>query len=159
MRVNERPGWKGKVEIVVRNVQTGEIVDRTDITNQIKNVALNMMRDVLSGAVTDGEIKYMAWGSGSTANSASQTKLVTEFGRKAVTSQAAGATGVLTTTTYISPSEGTEATIEELGWFAGSGATATADTGILVGRVLYSRAKTALESIQVVRTDTFAEAA
>lgn len=155
--MREKAGWKGRAEITVYGPE-GEVKEVRVVENQIKSVGLNMMRDLLSGALTDGEIKYMAWGSSNTANSAAQTKLVAEFGRKAVTSQAAGATGVLTTTTYISPQEGTEATIEELGWFAGATATATADTGIMVGRVLYSRAKTALESVQVVRTDTLTEA-
>lgn len=145
--------WKSNVAIVVRDLE-GRIIDRQELHNQIKDVGLNILRDALNGTVA--EIRYLAWGTDSTANATNQTKLVAESGRKAVTTQAAGGTGVMVTTTYIAPYEAI-VSIEELGWFAGTGATAVADSGVLVSRVLYSRAKTALESIQVVRTDTFTE--
>lgn len=149
-----RAGWKGHVTMIVYDLQ-GKEIDRQEIDNQIKDVGLVMIAGALNG--TDAEIKYLAWGSSSTANATNQTTLVAEEGRKLITSQAAGGTGVMTTTCYIAPYEGLEDTIEEIGWFAGAAATATKDTGILVARILYSRAKTALESILSVRTDTFTD--
>jgi hypothetical protein len=145
--------WKGHVTMIV--YRDGVEVDRQEIENQIKTIGLNLIRDALNGA--DAEIKYLAWGSDSTANAIGQTTLVAEFGRKAITSQAAGGTGVLTTNCYIAPYEGVGTTIEEIGWFAGSAATAVADSGVMVARILYSRAKTQLESILSVRTDTFTD--
>lgn len=154
LETKAKAGWKGHITMIVYDLQGNEI-DRREIDNQIKTVGLNLMRDCLAGGTP--HIKYLAWGSSSTANDIAQTKLVAEEGRKAVTTQAAGGDGVLTTTTYIAPYEGLEATIEELGWFAGDTATAAVDTGILIARILYSRAKTNLESILSVRTDTFTD--
>lgn len=148
-----RAGWKGHVTMIVYDLEGNEI-DRQEIDNQIKTAGLNLMAGALNGS--DAEIKYLAWGSDSTANDVAQTKLVAEEGRKLITSQAAGGTGVMTTTCYISPYEGLEATIEELGWFAGA-ATAVKDSGTLVARILYSRAKTNLESVLSIRTDTFTD--
>lgn len=132
-----------------------EIVDVVETHNMIMNVGLNMIRDVLRGAVTDGKIKILAWGTDATAEAAGQSNLVAESGRKAVTQQTAGTTGRVLTTTYIAPNDGVGITIRELGWFAGAAATATANSGIMVARLLYTKVKTNLESIQVDRTDIF----
>lgn len=154
MKIKERIGWAGKVRIEILN-SDGSVKEVVELKNEIKNLALNAVRSALNGTVPDLQIKYMAWGSSNAANVKSQTTLVGEFGRKQITSQADGSTGVETTTTYISPFEGNTPKIEELGWFAGA-ATSAQDSGLLVARVLYSHQKTNLESISVVRTDTFA---
>jgi hypothetical protein len=156
MRKNHATGLSDNIRITVFD-RDGNAREVVILRNQIKNAWKNAIRDAIKGAVTDLEIKYMAWGSSSTANNSSQTTLVAEFGRKQITEQADGSTGVEISTTYMSPGEGVEHTIEEIGWFAGSTATSTANTGILVARVLYHRVKTALESIQVERTDMISE--
>ena len=148
--------WKGRVKITVRDLD-GNIVDEQDFDNLITTVGLNMMRDVLYGDVADGEIKYLAVGSDNTAPTVTDTTLGTETFRKARTSQSKPGDGQAKYVQYIDPTEAIGA-IEEIGWFAGAAAGAGADTGILVARVLYSRNKTALESIQVERTDTLVEA-
>ena len=103
-------------------------------------------------------IAYMAWGSSTTAPAVGQTTLVAETARLIMTSKTAGGTGVLTSTVYINPATAVAPpNIEELGWFAGATAGAGADTGIMVGRVLYSRPKTNLESLLIERVDTIAE--
>jgi len=156
MKISELRCWSSNIRIIIRNLD-GSIKDVVELHNKINDLDLNMMRDALKGTVTDLKLHYMAWGSDDTAPAAGDTKLIAEFGRKLVTLQEAGATGILVTTTYVAPYEGNEETIEELGWFAGPLASAVVDTGVLVGRVLYSRAKTELESLQVERTDTFSE--
>lgn len=135
----------------------GNIIDIWKSHNLIMSVGKNMFRDALKGAVSDLEIKRLAWGSDNTAPAVGQTTLVVEFGRKAITQQEDGATGVLVTTTYIAPYEANGSRIEELGWFAGVDATDTINTGIMISRVLYSRQKTNLESLQIERTDTISE--
>lgn len=158
VKVQGKRGWQGKVRIIVYSLD-GSIKDVTeiDLVNKINDLDLNMMRNALKGDITDLKLHYMGWGGDATAPGAGDTKLIDEFGRKLVTLQEVGATGVLVTTTYIAPYEGNEKKIEELGWFAGSAATIVKDSGILVGRVLYPRQKTELESWQVERTDTFSE--
>ena len=151
MKISETASWKGRVRVIARHRDGTVTVEEFD--NLITDAGLNLLRDLLEGVVTDGQIKYLAWGNDATAPSAGETELRSERGRKAVTSRTAGAAGVLTTLTYVAPYEAVEQ-IEELGWFAGDTATSAAGSGIMVARVLYSRLKTDLESIQVDREDT-----
>jgi hypothetical protein len=68
----------------------------------------------------------------------------------------AGGTNKMTTITVIAPAEA-NVNITELAWF-GSDATSTANSGTMIARVAYTRAKNSGESLQVNRQDTFAEA-
>jgi len=147
-------GWKTNIKITSRYKDGRVEVDH--VKNIITNDGLNMLKDGMLGNVTDLEIKYLAWGSDSTAPAVGDSTLVAETGRKQVTSKSSGGNGILDTVTTINNDQAVEQ-IEELGWFAGVNASASADTGILVARVLYSRNKTNLESVQVDRTDTIAE--
>jgi hypothetical protein len=143
------------IKVIVRDLE-GNILDVQEFHNLITTDGLNMFRDGLKGDVTDLEIKYLAVGDDDTAPALGNSDLGNETFRKATTSQSTPADGQHTHTTYIAPGEAVGA-IEELGWFAGAAAGAGAGSGIMISRVLYSRTKTALESIQVERTDTFAE--
>ncbi len=135
----------------------GNVLDVQEMKNLITTVGLNMLRNGLYGDVSDFEVKYMAIGSDSTAPTLADTTLGTETFRKARTSQSKPSNGAVKYVQYIAPAEAVGA-IEELGWFAGAAAGAGADSGIMIARVLYSRTKTNLESLQIERTDTFAEA-
>lgn len=148
--------WTSNVTITVRDL-AGNITDVQEFHNLITTVGLNMVRDMLAGDVADGEIKYTAVGTGSAAPAIGDTTLDTESFRKATTSTSKPGDGQFRHVVYIAPAEAVVA-IEEIGWFAGAAAGAGAGSGIMISRVLYSRNKTAIESIQVERTDTFAEA-
>ncbi len=154
MKVN----WKltPLIRITVRDL-SGHILEVVEYQNTIATVALTMLRDALRGAVTDLAIKYMATGDDATAPTAADTVLGNEVFRKAVTSFSLPAANQLKTTVYLSPANSV-GWIRELGWFCGAAAGAGADTGILLGHVLYSRNKTAAESITVERDDTLTEA-
>jgi hypothetical protein len=145
--------WYENIRIDIHDIN-GNLIDTTQFKNQVTNSALNFIAKSLMNSTQDNEIKYMAWGSSSTAAAATNVMLATEFGRKAVTSQTSSGTGYVETICYISPTD-CAGTIAEIGWFMGSSATADANTGCLVSRVLYAHVKTALESITVTRTDTF----
>ena len=151
-----RGGLSDTIRIAIMGLD-GKLIEVVELENKITDVVLNMLRDGFRGTVTDFEIKYLAWGSDDTAVSAAHTTLQAEEGRKQITTQTAGATGIIISTTYVAPNEANTPRVEELGWFAGTAASSTINTGIMVGRVLYSRQKTNLESWQVVRTDTFSE--
>lgn len=148
--------WKSNVRITVRDLD-GNILDVQEFKNLITTVGLGMVVDLLDGDISDGEIKYTAVGSGTTAPALGDTTLDTETFRKATTSTTQPSVSSLRYVVYIAPDEAIGA-IEEIGWFAGAAAGAGADSGIMISRVLYSRTKTNLESIQVERLDTFAEA-
>lgn len=155
--LSDATGWAGTITVVRRDL-AGLVLDRVEFPNMITDAGLNLLRDVLSGAVADAEIKYVALGAGSTAAAPGDTALVDEQFRKAVTAQSAAGTGALDTTLYVAPAEATEFEIREIGWFAGPDATSEADSGVLVARVLYQRQKTNLESIQIDRRDTIGRA-
>jgi len=148
--------WTSNVVITVRDLK-GRVLERVERTNLIVNVGLNMVRDALDTAAFDAEIKRVALGTSNTAPAMTDTQLGAEIFRKVVTSTSTPAVGQLQTVWYIAPAEAVAA-IEEIGWFAGVAAGAAANSGILVARVLYPRNKTALESIQIERTDSFVEA-
>ena len=143
------------VKITVRDLK-GNILEVKELHNLIPTVDLNMIRDAYYGDVADCEIKYMAVGDDDTAPALTDTTLGNETFRKILTSHSKPADGQIKTTVYIAPSEAV-GWIKEIGWFSGAAAGAGADTGILSSHILYSRNKTALESIQVERTLTIAE--
>lgn len=152
MRVTESTPWTGTVTVTIFHPDGTETVET--FPNLITDAGKNHVAQALRDTAFDAEIKYFAWGTGSTAPAASDTALVAEAGRKQVTTQVAGAgVGETDTTTYLAPADANVA-IAELGWFAGASATATANSGTLIARVLYSHTKTNLESIQADRTDT-----
>jgi len=147
---------KTNVKITVKDLE-GNIKEVKELKNLITTVGLNMVRDGWYGDVADTETKYMAVGDDNTAPALTDTTLGNETFRKIMTSHSKPADAQMKFTVYIAPAEAVGA-IEEIGWFSGAAAGAGADTGIMISRVLYSRTKTNLESIQVERTDTIAEA-
>ncbi len=153
-----KPKWiiTSNVIVIVRDLED-RIIDIREYRNLLTTVGLNMVRDCLAGDVADAEIKYTAVGSDATPPVLADTTLGTETFRKATTSTSKPGNGQFTHVAYIAPAEAV-GVIEEIGWFCGAAAGAGADSGILLSRVLFSRTKTNLESIQVERTDTFTEA-
>lgn len=149
MHTQENLGWTGRIRVTSK-YRDGS-VEVQEFNNLITNAGRNLLRDALRQPI-DAEIKYLAWGSGTTSPTVSDTLLGNEAGRKVVTKQTAGDTGVVVTTVYIAPFEA-NMQITEIGWFAGSNATTASGSGVMVARVLYNKLKTELESIQIDRTD------
>lgn len=80
---------------------------------------------------------------------ATDTTLHNEVFRKAITSVANGANpGEGLINGYISPQDTTGTVISEVAWFAGTSASATANSGVMIGRGLYNHQHTNTESIQ-----------
>jgi hypothetical protein len=142
--------WHENIKIDV--FKEGFLVDSTQFHNIITDVGLTWLADSLRSTHCN-KIYYLGWGASSAAASTSNTALSTETGRKLVTSQTSSGVGVCITTVYLGPTEAV-GSIKELGWFAGTSASATALSGTMLSRVIYERNKTALESITVTRTDT-----
>lgn len=144
--MNDKHGWLGQFEISIGD-------ERFLINNIITDAGLNMIRNALNGELTSTEIRYLALGTSSTAVSATQTQLGAEIFRTPFINTAKPDIGQLEKTAVVLDSEAV-ASIQEIGVFAGTTATNTANSGIMISRVLYSRNKTNLESIQIVRRDT-----
>lgn len=94
-------------------------------------------------------IKYIAIGTGNSTPSSAQTKLDNEVFRKAITSYTIGSTGQIYINVYIAPTEAVGVVIAEVGVFGGTSAKSNLNSGIMLGRGLYSHTKTNLESIQL----------
>lgn len=153
--IKEKSNWLGQWEIEIReNNQVKEIVPISH--NLITDVGLNLIRDALKGDVTDLQIKYVALGNDATAPANGQTVLVAEQFRKVVTSRNVDpvTAGKLYTELYVADTEANSFKTEEIGWFAGATASGTADSGVMIARILYSRQKSATESWTIRRTDT-----
>lgn len=149
--MQEQSGWQGTFDVFVRDGECWR--HEKTIPNMVTNIGLDLLRDTLRGTVTDAQIKYIAVGTSSASVVATSTQLGAEIFRKPVYSRTAGTTGILVTIGILEDSEAV-ANIEEIGVFAGSTASATTNSGIMISRILYSRNKTNLESIQIQRTDT-----
>src|SRR5690625_3182086 len=147
----ESGGWLGEYDIIITH--KNGTTERQHIRNRLTNAGLNMMRDALNGEVSDLELKYLALGDSGTPIDNDDTTLGNERFRTGWISQVKPGTGQLQSTAMVLDNEAVFH-IQEIGIFAGSDATETADSGILVSRILWERDKTELESIQFVRTDT-----
>lgn len=125
-------------------------------TMNITNAGLDLWRDGSKNA-NNIEITYFAVGNSTTAFSASQTTLGNEQFRKVVTSYTNGAShGEIIITCYIAPNDAVGLDIEEVGIFGGNGASATANSGVMIGRCLYTHnPKSNTESIQLTLDLTF----
>lgn len=151
--MNEVQGWHGQFDVYIKSGDDWQ--HEATINNTITNSGLNLLREALRGTITDAQIKYVAVGTSSAAVTVSDTQLGAEIFRKPVYSRTAGTNGVLVTIAILEDSEAV-ANIQEIGIFAGSTASATTNSGIMISRILYSRNKTNLESVQIQRTDTIA---
>ena len=150
--INDSPlGWMGTFKIRIKNTLTGEITDEI-VKNRITNTALNAMINTLDDIEPQLNIKYLAIGTGSTAIDDADTQLDTEIARVQFTSSNLTAIGEFTTEFVVLDSEAV-ATWAEIGIFCGDTATSSANTGIMLTRILYDRVKTSLEEIQFIRID------
>lgn len=157
VEISEGSGWSGKIRIIVlRSGHKGILTEIEEETVELENLITDAGRDLMAQALRDAttlpEITFVALGDDATAPVVGDVLLGNETFRKVMTTQAGGGTGVTLSTVFIAPGENNQQ-IEEIGWFAGT-ATDAADSGTLVARVLYSRLKDSLESIQIERTDT-----
>lgn len=119
----------------------------------VTNTGKNLLRAGRSGA-DNPKVTYIALGTGSTAPSASDTKLAAEVFRKKITSYTNGGTGEILANGYIGPTEAVGTIIAEVGFFGGNSASSTANSGILIARGLYSHTKTSTESLTLQFDET-----
>jgi hypothetical protein len=122
---------------------------------QVTNAGSNLYRDSMSSTSVP-KITYVALGTSTTSPTAADTKLGAEVFRKAVTSYTNGSTGEVFISMYLGPLDAVGDDIEEVGFFGGTSATSTANTGVLLARGLWHHnPKTNLESITFTLDFTF----
>jgi len=139
-------GWKGTYKIKVNDEE--ELV----IHNRITNAALDEMIKVVQGQTPNLQIKFLALGTSNSAVTDTDTQLGSEIFRTQFASSTKTATGELTSIAVVLESEAV-GNIKEIGVFGGTGATATANSGTLISRILWSREKTSSDEIQFTRID------
>jgi hypothetical protein len=122
------------------------------VKNRIMDAVLEKLVGVYKGDAPDLEMLYLALGTDNTAVTDSDLTLGNEIFRTPISSQSDTATGEILTEFIVLDSEAV-GNIEEIGIFAGSTATASADTGTLVSRILWSKVKSSSEEITFRRTD------
>jgi len=115
--------------------------------NRITNLGLNEIINSLDGT-SDMALGYFAVGTGSAALVDTDIALGTEIFRSSELTASRTGVGEFTSTYTVLDSEAVE-TWGEIGFFGGSTASGTVDTGTMLSRILYSRDKTSLEEIDV----------
>lgn len=143
-------GWLGEFKITIKNKDGA--IEEDYIKNRITNTALQAIINVLDNIDPDLDIKYLAIGTSSAALNDNDTQLGNEIFRTQFQSSDNTATGEFTSNFTILDSEAV-GTWQEIGIFCSDSATITANSGIMLSRVLYNREKTALEEINVSRID------
>ena len=143
-------GWLGEFRIKVKH-KDGRIEEDL-VKNRVTNVALQAMINILDNIDPDLNIKYLAVGTGTTALDDNDTQLETEIFRVPFDSSNNDAVGQFTTTFTILDSEAVE-TWGEIGLFGGDSTTITPNSGKMISRILYTRIKTSLEEIDIIRID------
>lgn len=134
------------VEVVVSDVETGAVIERQTAHNLVVNNGLNLIRDLLDGDAVAG-LTHFAVGTGTTAVSATQTALVTEVFRAAVTSRTSNAQQ-LVVTYYLASGSANGNTLAEAGLFN------AASTGTMFARVKFASTIVKTASIAVTFTWT-----
>ena len=140
--------WRSNIRILVR--ESGVITARYYFHNLITTAGLSLMRDAILG-VDSVEITEVAIGDDNTAPTVGDTALANERLRIEIIDKSIVDADTAITTAYVAPFEANTWTTEEIGWFGGSA------NNEMHSRVLFSHAKTDLESIQIDRQDSFAE--
>lgn len=156
MADRDTTAWHGIVRVAV--MRPGQPPRFATFRNRLTDAGLNLMRDLLIGAIADGRVRYVALGLDDTPPADGDVALGAEIHREAVTVQTAEGIGEAFHRAFIDTDEANVA-IRELGWYATPAATAAVDSGVLVARVLYTHDKDAGESLYVERTDQFVRGA
>lgn len=149
----------GAYDIEARDAGSGAVVGRWHLHNTLttinQTVRTQMLLGTYTGALDALQIKYFAFGTGSTPATAADTQLASEYYRKQVTQISSSASGVVNSTCALTASE-VNTEIREIGVFCGSGATSTANSGTLLSRIVVDIVKTQNILLNIIRTDTCA---
>lgn len=125
---------RGDVDIVLRNEASGEILGKRLVRNLVINTGLYHIADRLEDSPDEVAMGWAAIGSDNTAATATDTALLSELGRVALTSKIQGAGGSANQVTYsatIPAGTGTGTVVE-------AGILNAVSSGILLARTVFS---------------------
>lgn len=151
-----RENWRWDANVILTVRRSGVIVAREYVHNVVTRGAFTLVRDSLRGS---DDPSFIIVGIGANADPVSDedTDLGDERLRVDIIRQDPVGVDGLLTTAHVAPAEANTFTINEIGWWGGA-ATESLGSGTLMSRVLFTHTKNNLESLQIDRLDTFAEA-
>lgn len=151
--MKEAKNWEGKYVIQVK--KNGEIIKEDVIYNRILDTALNQMAKVLYDGSNDCVIKYLGLGTVTASTLNTCTALGSETFRTYKASSTISNTGEVKNVFNVGVAEA-KFLIREIGIYAGSTATSTVSTGILMSTIGWVWDKSSVdEEIQITRYDSF----
>lgn len=151
--MTEKLKHKGRYVLEIINLTTGQ-KQRVALDNMLMSYVTEQYQKLLRGTADDTnvlKIKYFAFGDNDTPANAGQTALGNERFRKQITAQQTVIGGVITTCAL--RSDEANFNIKEIGVFCGTSATASANTGGMMSRVIVDINKNDNLQINVLRTD------
>lgn len=136
----------GAIQLILRDAATGRIKAVEHYKNMFVTAGKNALADALRGNTADnkGIITYCSVGTSSVAPALSDTSLLAEIGRKAISVRSVAA-NVATFQTFFTTSEG-NGTLREAG-LHGDDASASANTGTLFCRAAINRTKSSSDTL------------
>lgn len=143
--MRETVGLMVNVKIEVHDAATGELLHEQAHHNLVVDAGLNLLRDWLDGDAPTPP-SHLAVGTGSTAPAASQTALVAEVHRLAITQKVGTVSKVQTYKTYLPSTAANGSTLAEAGLFNASSGP------VMFARTLISPTIVKTSAIQVTFT-------
>lgn len=147
----------GEYDIIIRRAADGSIVKRQHIKNQLTTVNQTLRDAQLMGTYSQPagylQIRYFAFGTGTTQAAQSDTQLEAEQFRKQLTTLDNPSTGTVESVVSLGTQEA-NFHITEIGVFCGPSASGTANSGTMLSRVNVNIYKNDSLVIDIVRTDS-----
>ncbi len=153
MKNSDKVSMKGVYDITIRDAKTGAIKREYHYENLIPTVGRALLANQLTDTTPTNNpwITHCALGSSSTAAANSDTQLGTETYRNAIASMT-NASNIGYATGFFSASE-TSGTYREMALF--SAGTGSANSGVLISRVIINITKSTSETLTADWTITF----
>ena len=152
--MKESVSMRGEYLIEIRRLD-GELIDTIRLHNKLMKINRDVRSQMLLGTYTGGNdalhIKYFAFGTGTAAATENDTRLTAEVYRKQITQIDSPSAGVVRSVVSLGALECNEH-IREIGVFCGT-ATAVANSGTMISRILVDIEKNSNVTLNIVRSD------
>ena len=151
--MDEDKNWEGKYIIQIK--KNGMIIKEDIVYNRILDNALTQMAKALYDGTNDCVVKYLALGTATASTDNNATALNSETFRTYRADSTISGTGEVKNVFNIGTTEA-KFLIKEIGIFAGSSATGTAESGTMISTIGWVWDKSSVdEEIQITRYDSF----
>lgn len=154
--MNDNMDMFGRFAITAIDAHTGRVVWRKELKNMLTQISQTVRQQQLlgtySGPLNQLQIKYFAFGTGTTPPAVTDTQLGEEQFRKQVTQISAQGSGNVYSVLSLGAQEA-NFVIKEIGVFCGPSASGSPNTGTLLSRVAVNIDKNSNLVLNVARTD------